>query len=249
VVTNSDEIYEWVAAAQQGDSHALDRLLEHYRPLVWRYLRARLRSEEDCHDLTQQVLLRVVQALPRTQLHAPFEYWLMRIAANCLATFYRQQAHHPETLFSDLPDPEWAVEVQQLREQESLIQQMSVQQSEQRLQAIIAQVCSRDEQRVLRLHAQGEPMDAVARMLHLNLNTARTHLMRGRAKVLAYIVQYEPELVGGASAIDRAIERLGREGAPREQLTPQEYAALRHPQGNQKLLRRACLKIARFLSI
>jgi hypothetical protein len=39
-----------------------------------------------------------------------------------------------------------------------------------------------------------------------------------------------------------------RKVAPREQLTPQEYAALRHPQGNQKLLRHACLKIARFLS-
>lgn len=249
MIANSDQVSEWVIAAQQGDSQALDCLLEHYRPRVWRYLRARLHNEEDCHDLTQQVLIRVARTLPHTVLKAPFEHWLMRIAANCLCTFYRQKADIPETLFSDLPDPEWATELQQNQREASLIQQASERQTQQRLREIIAQVCSPNERRVILLQEQGESLEVIARMLHLNPNTARAHLMRGRAKVLAYIVQYESELVGGADGIERAIERLHREGSPREQLTAQELDALRHPGRNQLLLRRACLKIARFLSV
>lgn len=70
------------------------------------------------------------------------------------------------------------------------------QQVQQRLHAILCHVCSVNEQRVILLHAEGERLEAIAQRLHLNRSTTRTHLMRGRAKVLAYIVQHEPALVG-----------------------------------------------------
>lgn len=247
MAVNAEQISEWIIAAQQGDDQALNRLLEHYRPRVWRYLRARLRSEEDCNDLTQQVLIRVARALPHTVLKAPFEHWLFQIAANSLCTFYRQRSQRLEIPFSDLPDPEWAAKLQQESPEASLIEQVAHQQVQQRLKEIIAQVCSAEERWVILLCEQGEGLEAIARMLHRNRNTVRTHLMRGRAKVLAYIVQHEPKLVGGVEAIECAIEQLRREGGPREQLTAQEVNALRQPGHNQPLLRKACLKIARFL--
>lgn len=242
------QIGEWIVAAQQGDSQAMNRLLEYCRPRVWRYLRIQLGNEEDCEDLTQVVLIRVARALPRTVLEAPFEHWLRRIIINCLCTFCQQKANHSEMLFSDLPDPEWAVVLHQAQYEASLMERLGHRQVEARLHEIIAQVCTGHEQQVIQLCEQDEPMEAIAQTLGMNLNTARSHLRRGRAKVLAHIVQYEPELIGGVETIERAVDRLHCEGRPWEQLTAQELAALRQPGRNQLLLRRACLKIARFLA-
>ncbi|GBC94028.1 ECF RNA polymerase sigma factor SigE [bacterium HR15] len=237
----------WLEAAQQGDEQAIDRLLAHYRPLVFRYLRPRLRNEEDCHDLTQEVLIRVAQALPHTVLQASFEQWLFRIAANCLRTFYQQRSKIIEIPLADLPDLQGTIGFQP--QETELIEQVARQQVQQQLHAILAQVCSANEQQVILLHAEGESLEAIAQRLHLNRSTTRTHLMRGRAKVVAYIIQYEPSLVGGTEGIERAIARLRAEGGPREQLTMLELEALRRPGRNQKRLRNACLKVARFLAV
>lgn len=244
----AERISKWVVAAQQGDSQALDCLLEHYRPRVWRYLRTRLDNEEDCEDLTQVVLIRAACALPHTVLKAPFEHWLGRILINCLCTFCQRKANHSEMLFSELPDPEWAEALHQAQQEASLMEQLGHHQVEARLQEIIAQVCTGHEQQVIQLCEQGESMEAIAQTLGMNLNTAWSHLRRGRAKVLAHIVQYESELIGGAEAIERAIDRLRCVGRPCEQLTVQELGALRQPGRNQLLLRGACLKIAPFLT-
>ena len=107
------QIDRWLEAARQGDERATHQLLEYCRPLIRRYLQGRVRREEDCHDLTQEVLIRVARALPHLTLRASFEHWLMRLAANCLSRFYSRRWHALEIPFSDLPDPEWLSEVQQ----------------------------------------------------------------------------------------------------------------------------------------
>jgi hypothetical protein len=173
----------------------------------------------------------------------------MRIAANCLSRFYSRRWHALEIPFSELPDPEWLSEVQQESDEASLINQIAQQQTQQQLLEIIAKVCSDAERWVILLQAQGEPMEAIGQMLRMKANTVRSHLMRGRSKVLAYIVQHEPELVGGAEAIEWAMARLQQAGAPRAQLSQQEREALHHPGRNQRALRRACLKLAPYLPL
>ncbi len=246
---DAEQIERWLEAARQGDEQATHQLLEYCRPLIWRYLKGRVRREEDRHDLTQEVLIRVARALPHLVLRAPFEHWLMRVAANCLSRFYSQRRHSVEILFSDLPDHEWLSEVQQESDEVSLINQIALQQSQQRLLEIIAKVCSDAERWVILLQVQGEPAEAVAQMLRMKANTVRSHLMRGRSKVLAYIVQHEPELVGGIEAIERAMDRLQHEGKLQAQLSQQECDALRQPGRNQRVLRRACLKLAPYLPL
>jgi RNA polymerase sigma-70 factor (ECF subfamily) len=241
------EIDRWLEDARRGDERATDQLLEHYRPFIWRYLRGRVRSEEDCHDLSQEILLRVARALPRLVLHAPFEHWLMRIMANCVKRFYTQQSHSHETTFSDISDSEWLIEQQHESQMDALTRRITQQQTRQRLLTIAVEVCSDRERQVILLLEQGEAIGTIAQQLRMNLNTARSHLMRGRAKVLAHIVQFEPSLVGGTEAIEYAMEQLRQKGTPCEQLTEREHDSLLHPGRNQCVLRRACLKVAPYL--
>jgi RNA polymerase sigma-70 factor (ECF subfamily) len=68
-------------AAAQVDPAAFAALYRRYLPRVYRYLRARAPVLEDAADLTQQVFLQALDALPSYRPSgAPFAAWLFRIA-------------------------------------------------------------------------------------------------------------------------------------------------------------------------
>lgn len=243
-----DDLNRLIHQAQAGDEHAMDALLAYALPLIERYLRGRIRSVPDREDVAQEILLRVARALPHTTLTAPFEHWVMRIASNCVRTYYQRAAARHELSLDDLTQRE--SELQREDSFASLIERIAQEQRADQMKDIIRRVCSDAERRVLWLCAQGESCEAVAQMLDMNANTVRSHLLRARAKVLAYLVQHQPHLLGGRERIAAAIQRAQQEASPAEQLTEAEMQALvAMPPPNQTLLRKACLKIARFLTM
>ncbi len=214
-----------INGAREHTEESLDLLLNRYRPVLWRYLRSRVRSEEDCEDILQETLLRVARSLPTTTLNVPLDHWVFRIATNCLRTFYRRHPSRHETSFTEIGLTERSVSFPHLQHETcetSLISRLANEQTAERLQQIIARVCSWEEQQVFLLYAQEESLEAVADMMRMNPSTVRSHLLRGRAKVLAYIVQHEPELVGGQSAIEQAIERYQQTARPHDRLSEAE---------------------------
>ncbi len=236
-----------VRLAQQGDSGALESLMERCRERLERYFRTRARNADDAQDLVQETLIRVSDALPRMTLNAPFDHWLYRIAANCLSTYYSRAHHQRETTFAYLPDAESVYELQQDSFETSLLKRIADEQTETLLSQIVSAVCSDAERRVILLHAQHEPLEAIARMLDMNSATVRSHLMRGRAKVLAYLIQHHPDWLGGAAGIQAAMEALERSGDG--VLSPAERRALCEPNPKQTDLRSAALKLAKYLRI
>lgn len=86
--TNERELVE---AARQ-DPTAFTALYQLYFARVYRYLRMRVEVAEDAADLTQQVFLKALDALPRYQPQGvPFRAWLFTIARNALADRYRRR--------------------------------------------------------------------------------------------------------------------------------------------------------------
>jgi RNA polymerase sigma-70 factor, ECF subfamily len=98
----ADEEAALVSAAQENRV-AFAPLYELYADRVHAYLRARTDSAEDAADLTQQVFLRALDALPRyRRTKAPFAAWLFRIARNLTTNF--QQRHHPTVSWDLIPE-------------------------------------------------------------------------------------------------------------------------------------------------
>ena len=70
----------WIEAAQVNSAD-FEPLYLRYRERVYRYVRTRLASDEDAADLTQQIFLQAMIALPKyRQRGVPFAVWLFRIA-------------------------------------------------------------------------------------------------------------------------------------------------------------------------
>src|SRR6266568_289845 len=99
-IMDADEA-DLIRAAQVHRS-AFAPLYQRYLPRVYCYVRARLASDEDAADLTQQIFLQVLDALPDYQPRgAPFAAWLFQIARNAVVDFYRR--HKTVVSWDSLP--------------------------------------------------------------------------------------------------------------------------------------------------
>lgn len=79
-------------AASSALSDSFAGLYERTMPRIYGYLRTRTGSEEDAVDLTQQVFLRALDALPGYRDRGvPVEVWLFRIARNLAVDAHRQR--------------------------------------------------------------------------------------------------------------------------------------------------------------
>ena len=89
-LVDTDEA-DLVRMAQEHPS-AFASLYQRYLPRVYHYVRARLESDEDAADLTQQIFLQALDALPAYQLRGvPFVAWLFQIARHAVTDLYRRR--------------------------------------------------------------------------------------------------------------------------------------------------------------
>ncbi len=92
-MTDSSDI-DLVARAQRGEINAIDRLYDRHRESVFRYLWLRLDDRQLAEDLTGDVLMRMLDALPRYRMQGlPFRAWLYRIAHNLAIDYFRKMNH------------------------------------------------------------------------------------------------------------------------------------------------------------
>ncbi|MDH6247794.1 sigma-70 family RNA polymerase sigma factor [Mycobacterium sp. OTB74] len=96
-----------VADAVAGDPDALRKVLETIRPIVVRYCRARVgeRSGLSADDVTQEVCLAVITALPRYRDQGrPFLAFVYGIAAHKVADAHRAAGRNRADVTDELPD-------------------------------------------------------------------------------------------------------------------------------------------------
>lgn len=80
-----------VVQIQGGQPNAMTELYLLYFDRVYGYTRLALRDPHEAEDVTQQVFLKVVGALPRfEQRGVPIEAWLFRIVKNCIIDHARR---------------------------------------------------------------------------------------------------------------------------------------------------------------
>jgi RNA polymerase sigma-70 factor, ECF subfamily len=109
-----DDLDVLVGAAVGGDRNAVDGVLRWIRPLVLRYCRARVGSQEktfaSADDVAQEVCLAVFAALPSYRDQGrPFLAFVYGIAAHKVADAHRSSARNRAEPVPEVPDsPEMA---------------------------------------------------------------------------------------------------------------------------------------------
>ena len=115
---------ELISRAQRGEVNAIGWLYDRHRESIFRYLWIRLDDRQLAEDLTGDVFMRMLDALPRyRQKGLPFRAWLYRIAHNLVIDHFRKMNHQTavslevaEELGTD-DEPGQTIEQRQLTEQ------------------------------------------------------------------------------------------------------------------------------------
>ncbi len=106
-----------VRRAQAGDADAVAALYQRHSPAIFRYFSFRVNDQATAEDLTGEVFLKVVEALPRyVDRGFPFAAWLFRIAHDRVVDYHRRATlRQAETLGDYLPDDTADTEAAALR--------------------------------------------------------------------------------------------------------------------------------------
>ncbi|MGH9118826.1 MAG: RNA polymerase sigma factor [Acidimicrobiales bacterium] len=93
-----------VAAAQAGQTAALDLLLRRHYDRIYAVCRRLAGNDADALDATQEALLAVVKGLPRFDGRAAFSTWCYRVATNACLDELRRRARRPRAVLPDDDD-------------------------------------------------------------------------------------------------------------------------------------------------
>jgi RNA polymerase sigma-70 factor (ECF subfamily) len=88
---------ELILRAQRGEVEAFASLYDSHAGPVYGYLYKRLDQPADAEDVTAEVFVRAIRALPSfEQTGAPFGAWLIRIAHNLAVNHQKKQSRRQE---------------------------------------------------------------------------------------------------------------------------------------------------------
>ena len=94
---------EIIRLCQKGRSEGFSLLLAAYQDRVYRRAYSFLRNREDALDATQDVFLRVVQAIGHFRTGSPIWPWLRQVTTNTCLNRIRTASARPQTVPSTKP--------------------------------------------------------------------------------------------------------------------------------------------------
>ncbi len=163
-----------IQRAQQGDSQAVSEIYQAYVDRIYSYIAYRVNNPQDAEDLTAEVFVKMIEALPSYRFTgAPFEAWLYRIASSRLIDMRRARSRHPqdelpEQLSHDRPPPE---------------KRLLDAQEKDELQAAFAQLSDSDQQLLYLRFVERRSHKDTAQILGKSLSAVKTAQHRALSRL------------------------------------------------------------------
>ncbi len=166
----------------KGDSQAFRDLAARYITpiynLAWRLTRDPMEAE----NITQETLLRAVNALPRVSLAQPLRPWFFKIALNLCRQWAERK--RPD-VFTDLDQTEEQGVDALPDDAPSPLEQLEERELQARVQDEVTRLPPLDQTVILLRYVEELSYSQIAEVLDLPLNTVRTRLRRAKLKLRA----------------------------------------------------------------
>jgi RNA polymerase sigma-70 factor, ECF subfamily len=91
---------EVLRRAQRGDERAFAQILRAYETTIFNYVYRIVGDRALAEDLTQEVFVRVFQALPRFSLRCKFTTWLFQVTKNRVLDELRARERRPQSVLA-----------------------------------------------------------------------------------------------------------------------------------------------------
>ncbi|MBU6335733.1 MAG: sigma-70 family RNA polymerase sigma factor [Chloroflexi bacterium] len=196
-----------ILRAQRGDRAAFTEMMSYYQNYVYSIAMSVVKDPADAEDLTQEAFIRLLRVLPQYNGDSRFSTWLYRLVINLGRDELRRRSRRVRPALSapttdDAPDPvaEIVDDDRQVDPPSAVI--LSEMQHEMR-QAIL----QLDEQyrTVLTLHYFDDmKYEEISKVLNIPLNTVKSHIRRGKERLMAIIYKHQYETLQLRRSLDSA---------------------------------------------
>lgn len=181
---------ELVRRASDGDPDALRSLVEGAYPMVRRWALIHTGDATDAEDLTQDVLVQVIQRLDTFAGTSRFSTWLYTVTRNAATDRVRGQARRSRRL----DDPRTRMEVAP-GEADDPAAETDRGHIRSVITAFFEELPQRQREVFELAELQGLPSPEIAELLGIEPVSVRAHLFKARRTLRQRILQSHPELV------------------------------------------------------
>jgi RNA polymerase sigma-70 factor (ECF subfamily) len=164
-----------------GEEFLFEILVRRYQTRVVAHVSRMVGSREDAFDLTQEIFLKVFQALDRYNPEFKFSTWLFRIAGNAAIDHLRKR--RPRTVPLEIPDAESRSGVSAIEHESTDLDPYGELRNVQRGEAIsraIADLPPEFRELITLRHFGGLSYEEIARVKNMPLGTVKNKLFRAR---------------------------------------------------------------------
>ncbi len=168
---------ELVGLCRKGDQQAFTEVVDRYKNRVHWLVRRMVGSPDD-EDLTQEVFLRVYQAIPGFQARSTFKTWLFRIAHNLCLTELKKRGRRGEHLSIDEEgDEKLHSLLPQVRGLEEEIERRDISLA---VQSLVAELPLQYRTVLTLFYMQQASYEEIAETMGIPLGTVKTYMHRAR---------------------------------------------------------------------
>jgi RNA polymerase sigma-70 factor (ECF subfamily) len=171
-----DDIQQALQARRYEEAFAL--VAARYQDKVFRLAFSMLHNETQAEDLTQDVLLKVWNALPGYRPVASISTWIYTITRNTSLTELRKRATRPTV---SLQEPEMEAAAERLPSLHAADANPGAQMD---VQSLLAELPDKPRQLITLFYLEQKSYEEVAAMLGLPLGTVKTILFRAKKELL-----------------------------------------------------------------
>ena len=159
-----------ISRARRGSPEATSALYGRYYQSIYRYFYYRCGDPQTAEDLTADVFLKMVEAIPAYHIEAtPFQAWLFQIARNLAIDHFRRTSAHPVAPIPenmDTPDPD-------------VESTFEIHLNSHRLAEALSQIEENQRDVLLMRFIEGMPISEAARVLHKTEDAIKALQRRG----------------------------------------------------------------------
>ncbi len=186
---NTSESDEALAARYlRGDAEAFRKLADRYVTPIYNLARRFTRDPMEAENITQETLLRALDALPRVSLNQPLRPWFFKIAVNLCRQWAERKRPQLFSDFNTLDEPG----VETIPDQTpTALEQLEDAELQERVRRKVQDLSPPDQLVIVLRYVEELSYEQIAEALNLPLNTVRTRLRRAKLKLRAALEEGE----------------------------------------------------------
>lgn len=182
--------HELVSRAQSGDDGAFTELMNRHYKGVLNFIYRFTNKAEGCEDLTQEVFLRVYRSLDRYEPDAKFSTWLYRIATNLCLTDLKKKKFNLS--LDEIKENAGGVADSQSVNPYDIIKRKEIRN---KVMEAISSLPEKERVAITLCKYEGFTYNEVAEVLNCSVGAVKTHVYRGRSKLVEKLKWYFSEVM------------------------------------------------------